>query len=831
MYQNIGQLIEKTAEKFGDATFIEIKRRLRIERYSFSEINLLSRKFVTLLKNSGVEKGDRILIWGPNSPEWVICFFGALRSGVVVIPVDFATTNETVEKFISQTEPKKIFLSKIVPSLPNSFQNKVTYLEDVMRDISSLDIAHDPKVEPDELAEILFTSGTTGFPKGVKLLHKNILAGIEGVEQTFPVSPRLRSLSILPLSHIFEQITGLLVPYSSGATVVYLTRINPVTIVKGLRRHRITSLLVVPRILHLLLLSIERKLEKENRLWVFKLLLGISKLVPSFYLRKLLFFPLHQEFGGKLDFFACGGAPLESTIGKTWERMGFRVYQGYGSTETAALTTVNLVGGSKIALAGKVAPQIEIKIAPDGEVLVKGQSVFPGYWNNEEKTTQAFDNSWYKTGDIGKLDKYGWLQLLGREKFRIVLPDGRKVYPEDVEVKLNNHPKIKDSCVLGLEDQGETVLHAVILTDYPQDLRQIITEINKRLESSQQISHFSAWPATDFPRLRTLKVDRAAVEKVVSSNLQGQFQKEESEKEKEKLDRVTELVAQIAEIDPAQISKETNLVVDLKFDSLLRVELISAFEEELGALVDEAKITPETTVGKLKQIVSQSEIVVERKRSPWPRSLFIVKIRTALQNFVIFPLHAFFTPLKVSGKENLSNISDPAIFFINHLGPHDMLVPLRLLSSARREKIAIAADSKGWNRFLAGFFMELLADAYPFVKEGSGIRESLEFTGELIDNGYSLLIAPEGRFSPTGNLQSFRKGTGLLAVEFGIDLVPIKIDKNYQKVFPEMGGRVWELFPKKRKQIEVKIGKSLNFSRDTNYDSATEKMEEAMRTL
>jgi len=830
MFQNLGQLINHSSEKFGGDISLETKRRLRVDRFSFTQIDQLSKKFSTFLKSSGLLKGDRILIWAPNSVEWVICFFGAVRIGCVVVPVDFRTTTETIHKFIEQTEPKKIFVSKVTSISSNSINGDVIFLEGLLTKLNNLKPTTNNNVDPEDLAEIVFTSGSTGFPKGVKLTHGNLIASVDSLGKSFPVSRDLKLLSILPLSHIFEQVAGLLLPYMVGAKVVYLTRINSVTIMKGLKRHKITCLLVVPQILHLMLLSIERHLEKEIKLSLFRNLQKISAYLP-FGLRKILFLKIHMEFGGKLKFFACGGAPLETGVGKVWEAMGFKIYEGYGSTETAALSTMNLLGGRKIGYAGKPLAGVDIKISDDGEVLVKGPSVFKGYWRNKQKTVEAFKDDWYKTGDIGRIDEDGFLYLFGREKFRIVLPDGRKVYPEDIEKKLNDHPKIKDSCILGLRSEDITYIHAVVLTDSPEDIRETISDVNKDLESSQQITHFSIWEGSDFPRLRTLKVDRGAVEKVITSDTNNLLKKEEEEKERIKLDEITKLIAQLAEVFPTKLSDETNLAIDLKFDSLKRIELISALEEELGIAVDESMINSETTVGQVKKFSKQERVANERIRSTWPRKSIIVLLRMFLQDAVIFPLHAIFAPIKCSGKENLEKISEPAVFFINHLGPHDMVIPLRLLPREKRRRIAIAADAKGWNRLGEGFFLELLADAYPFVKEGSGIRESLEFTGELLDSGFNLLIAPEGKFSPDGSLQPFRDGTGLLGVEFGADMIPIKIGSSYREIFPNLNGKIGELIPRRRRLINVKIGKPLRFSESVDYNLATKKMEEVMRKL
>ena len=478
---NIGEFLVGKTDKYAFHTFAEITKGYRTERYTFFEINRFSQQVAAYLQKQNIIKGDRIVLWGSNSPEWVICFFGALRCGVVAVPIDARISYETAKKYIYQTKPKLLFISKQI-SFPKDGQKRpIIFLEEIKTQITFLTPIKDAVVEPNDLAEIIFTSGTTGSPKGVMLTHKNILTSIAAFYQSFVITPEFKLLSILPLSHIYEQIVGLFLPIQGGASVVYLIRVNSTTIMKAFRRHHITAILVVPRILHLLLEKISQQAEKQHLGDQFNALMGLSHFIPSRSIRSLLFLPVHRQFGRNLQIFVSGAAPLEENTGKAWERMGFTVYQGYGSTETTALTAINLTGGSRLAYAGKAAPQTEIIIAKDGEVLVKGPAVFPGYWRDEAKTRQQFQKNWYKTGDIGYLDQDDWLYLYGREKFRIVLPDGSKVYPEDIERKLNSNPKINDSCVLGLEEQGEKMVHAVLLTDFPQEAHSIITQVNKSL--------------------------------------------------------------------------------------------------------------------------------------------------------------------------------------------------------------------------------------------------------------------------------------------------------------------------------------------------------------
>jgi len=835
-FENFNQVIEFGLAKYRSRFAFEIKRGLKIDRFTFDQVDRLSKKFASFLTDHNVGKGDRILIWGPNSPEWVICFFGALRLGVIVVPVDLQTLPEVTDRFIAQTKPKLLFIANSVDFTPAKQKNlPILALEDLTAAIEKLKEKEVVEVVPDDLAEIIFTSGSTGFPKGVEINHKNLATSAQVLVNYFPIFKRFTFtlLSVLPLSHIFEQVSDLMLPWIFGYKVVYLERQNSVTIIRALRRHKINGMFAVPQILKVLRLSMKRKLERAGYLPLFNFLLVLSKFIPSVLVRRLLFVPIHNQLGGRLLFVFSGGAPLEPKVAKTWERMGILVFQGYGATETTALTAVNFIGGTKIALVGKAMPSVELKLSPDGEIMVRGPQISAGYWQDKAKTAEAFEDGWYKTGDVGVIEPSGFLRLAGRAKFRIVLEDGQKVYPEDVEAKLNDHPDVKDSCVLGLNIAGHVVLHAVVLTKARQNLHRIVAEVNEELEPHQKIMEYSAWPGEDFPRLRTLKVDRLVVQRFVEGGMGTSALDIQKEEENSRASRLAKMIAQVCQVPLEDITDEKQMVLDLKLDSLRRVELLSAIEQDFGAEIEESKISDETTFGDLKILIAESEHhgVRERKRNNWPRWSPVVLFRLIIQQF-LFAYHAFFLPLEVSGKENFQKISYPAIFFVNHIGPMDMFVALRLIPPGRRARVFIAADSRIWKYPLAGFLTELLIGAIPLVKKGEGIRESLEYTAEMIDNGYSLLIAPEGEVSEDGSLQPFRPGTALLAVELGLQAVPVKIDPDYRLTFPSLHGLPQEFLPHRfRHKIKVKIGQPLKFERGTSYDQATLKMYEEMKKL
>ncbi len=513
-------------------------------------------------------------------------------------------------------------------------------------------------------------------------------------------------------------------------------------------------------------------------------------------------------------------------LAQKWENLGIEVFEGYGATETTAALTINTPTAKKLGSVGKPLPGTEIRIDPEtSEILAHGPNISPGYFEDEEKTKAVFKDGWYRTGDVGKLDKDGFLYITGREAFRIVLPNGQKVYPEDLEKKLNAHPLVVESCVVGVKQEEGEVVHAIVITKYPEKLESIIKDVNQKLASHEQIMEWSKWREDDFPRTPILKIDRRKVAEAVSG---VQLTKEVARIETQ--DKLIGLISQVAKTLPAKIKEDSTLAGDLKIDSLGRVELLSLIEQDFAVAIPETAINPQTTTRDLRKFIQESPAVAEEiPINEWNYLPWVAKIRTFLQNVLVFPLHALFVPLDVYGKENLKNIKLPAIFYFNHIGIMDGLCVLRILPKTIREKLVIAATSDLWQDYRKNW-VQFLGGGFPFDKKEK-IKASLELTGEFLDKGFGLLLAPEGTFSKDGSLLKFKPGIGFMAVEMQVPVIPIKIDPNYLKIFPPMEESFWENIPKKREKIFIKVGKPLSFSKGTSYEQASKKMQQALDML
>ncbi len=480
--------------------------------WSYAELGDSARRVAAYLRGFGVSKGDRVVIWGASRPEWVAGFFGIQWLGAIAVPLDTRSPEDLLTRIESETQPKHMLIGKEQAAALKQRHAPHTLLDDLREKASTAQPLTDggPNVAPDDIAELVFTSGTTGNPKGVILAHRNIAANALMSADAVPPTPKNRVLSILPLSHMFEQTGGLFTPMVGGASLTYISSLRPDVIFDALTTHRITNMSCVPQVLQLFKDGIEREVRRQNKMGQFEKLRAVSKRLPL-AARRLLFRKVRQRMGGAFDFFVVGGAFLDPDLARWWESLGFKVIQGYGMTEASPVVSSNRLNDRDAESVGKPVKGVEIKIADDLEILVRGDNVSPGYWNNPQATADAFENGWYKTGDLGQFDKTGRLRLRGRKKNMIVLSNGMNVYPEDLERALTADPRVKDAVVLGLTKGQDVEIHAVLLTTEPEGAPDAVKAANAMLSAHQHIHGFTVWPDEAFPLTPTLKPKRADI--------------------------------------------------------------------------------------------------------------------------------------------------------------------------------------------------------------------------------------------------------------------------------------------------------------------------------
>jgi long-chain acyl-CoA synthetase len=774
----------------------------------------------------------------------------ALRAGAIIVPLDVNSTAEFAAKIAERTRASAVLVTTQTKERAATLGLPIHEMEQLVDLARGKAPLPKPDVSPDDLAEVMFTSGTTGEPKGTMLTHRNLLSNAIAATQIFPIGPSQRLLSFIPLSHIFEQGPGFFCVLVAGASVVYPTSRQPAVIRRTFKERKVSMILITPAAVRSLFIAIERKAEQDGKAELFARFRRIARRLPM-GLRRLLFTTVHRQFGGRFRYIVSGGAALDPAIGEAWRELGVDVLQGYGLSETSPALTFNRLDRNRFGSVGVPVPGIEIKIADDGEVLAHGPNIFKGYWENDEATHAAIDEQgWFHTGDLGTFDEDGFLWLHGRKKDMIALPDGLKVYPEDIENIIANDPRIQElatpvrptlAIVVGLERPATSEggaeplhVHAVFVEPKdPQAVAAIVRSANEKLSGAQQIRGWTIWPDEQFPTTPTQKVKkREVIERILTLGKSEPLPRPVSALARE-LSEVEKLIAQTANVPADRVFSDAQLSADIGLDSLGRVDLLGVIEEELGVYIDDAALPPSATVAELERMVAAA-----RDNKPdtgifgWPLSPFIRSIGLILQQFLLWPLVRIFYSVKITGTEKLEGLKGPVMFAPNHCLHWDNGIILTSIPVAWRWKLAVAAaaDDVFGNR-LNGIFSAVLANAFPLAREGA-IRKSLELLGARLDRKFSVLIYPEGKLTIGGPTQPFKSGTGLIAVEGGTPVVPMKLKIGNVSILDHID-RKWEPFRSNgwRGKVEVVFGDALYFPAGTAPQDATNQLQAAVAAL
>ncbi|HUG95524.1 MAG TPA: AMP-binding protein, partial [Pleomorphomonadaceae bacterium] len=507
--ETVLELVQDSVKRFDRRPFLIIRPGFRTRTTRYRDLGRLVPRVARVLRDRGLQPGDRAIIWAVNRPEWGITFLGAVHAGIVLVPLDVRSAPDFAAKVAAKMRAGLVLASAQTAAQAAGLGLPVLLIErvpDLARRAEPLPAAD---IGPDDLVEVVFTSGTTGEPKGAMLTHGNIASNAQALLKVFPLGPKERMLSVLPLSHMFEQSPGFLAPMHAGASIVYPVSRQPSVLLRTFRDFKVSILLIVPQGLKLLDNAIERKVDQGGKRATFEKLHRWAPHVPRF-VKRLLFRPVLRSFGGRLHTIGIGGAAMDPDLGRRWADMGLDVLQGYGATELGPLVSFTRKERNRIGSVGEVIPGVEMRIASDGEVLVRGPNVFAGYWEDPEKTAEAIDaQGWYHTGDIGEISPEGFLTLRGRKKDMLAMPDGTKVYPEDIEAVLAKDERIQDATVVGFPIGPNLKIHAVFVVEdgeAPELVEAVVRDANAKLGAHQQIRSHSLWAEDDFPRTHTLKV-------------------------------------------------------------------------------------------------------------------------------------------------------------------------------------------------------------------------------------------------------------------------------------------------------------------------------------
>ena len=834
------------------AEFLVYDDGYRRRSYTYGEVGRAARGFARKLNAAGLQKGDTVVFWGENRPEWLACYWGCLVAGIIVVPLDYRSSAEFVARVRTLVHARVVLIGDEVQASSDAggFDGAEQWR------FSDVDWRCDGPMPAlptsrDDVVQIIFTSGATAEPKGVVIRHGNVLANIVPVEREItkyrryarPFHP-LRFLNLLPLSHMFGQSMATTIPPMVCGTVVFTRSFHPHDLLRLIHARRVSVVVCVPKILDVLREHVARAFPESME----PPPTGIS--IPGRWWR---YRRVHFAFGAKFWAFIVGAAPLPPELEEFWRRMGFAVIQGYGLTETAPIVTLNhpfkkrKEGSVGTPLAG-----VEVRIADDGEILVRGENVTSGYYVDtahspepnaeapetgdngpETKDDDVFDaDGWLHTGDIGERDAEGRLFIKGRKKEMIVTPDGLNVFPEDVERTLNELPGVRESAVVGVARDGEERVHAVLVLESGIDVNTIVRDINVRVQDHQRIRSASIWPAATLPRTEgTRKLKRAAVREWVAAGEQPL-----------KMEGGGTLEALIARFAGGRDVSGATTLDDLGLSSLERVELMVALEDRFQTRIDEAHFADARSVDELKRLVEQGSSL-EDVEPPldfptWNRAWPVRVVRRLSLATWILPLARLFAQTRVEGLDHLANLDRPVIFASNHQSHMDVPVILAALPGRWRAHLAPAMlkefftahfhpKDHTWQQWFTNSLNYYLAcfyfNTFPIPQREAGARHTLRYMGELTGDGWSILIFPEGVRAATGDIKPFRGGVGMIASRLEVPVVPVRLDGLDRVLHP-----TWRMARPGR--VRVAFGAPLRL-RGEDYAALAQQVEEQVRSL
>ncbi len=864
-HKSFCQLIIDAAESHCDKIAMRIVGEENDGKYTYGEMLDQVRSIAFRLEKENINFGDRVALISENHPRWAVAYYGILFRGAVCVPIDPHGEIETVTNFIENSEAKMAFIGeefiKDFRAIEERLGRKIPAV--VLRQIESSngfqsfdDWATTPRpadfdskptpAKPEDLAQLTYTSGTTGTPKGVPLTHSNIYHEAAGCQEVMHLSETEVVLSVLPLFHVFAQVVNLWVIASIGGSVYYVKELAPAELTRAFETKEITLLTGVPRLWYLFHKKIFDNVAQQS-IVVRTLFDKLLKL--NFYLRenfnvnlgRKFFGKVHDGFGGKLKTTISAGSRFDEKIARDYHALGITMIQGYGLTETTGAVSCTRFEDNVVGSVGKAINYSETKIGElndegAGEVLIKGKMVFSGYYKNPEATKEAFTtDGWFRSGDLGKFDERGNLHIVGRSKDVIVLPNGKNIHPEDLEVHYSKTPMVGEMCILGVKDEssnlaGAEKLVAVVVPDFEymkknsianarEAIRHEFDDLGRELPEYQRVRE-TIVRAEPLPRTATRKVRRFEVAKEIAD---GKFASSDAPLVK-KLEftgedtalmnqpigkQLTKLVRQNSEQAEAEtIHPAMSLEIDLGLDSLSRAEVFAGLEQAFSIEFDGDEAANALTV---KEVIELTEKhagganaaivetdfnwgkIVRESDDRMPEVQGILKSRTFGMGLVFIVFKIFnlvariFFRLEVSGKENLAALKRPYLVAPNHQSYLDpFLVTSQYTFDDFKNSFAVGAS-----QFFESSFMQSLAaflNTVP-IDADTQLLKAMKAGAVGLKHGKILNIFPEGARAFDGELHEFKKGAAILAVELDVPIVPVALDGFY-KVLGRSSGKI-----------------------------------------
>ena len=799
-----------------------------VEEYSYREVVEQSRRVAASLVASGIVAGDRVGILMDNCPHWVFALLGVLRIGGVGVPLSTLLPASSVRRVAGHSGCRLVFtdqpnLDTTLKALERSDISVVATVDDeaVQEWETFLKLGDGgewtPSHSPDGTAVLMYTSGTTGEPKGVQITASGISQDICGIVEQLELSPDHRILSVLPFSHVLPLVANGLGALAAGCGVVFLTAISPQRIVEAFKRHRITFFVCVPQFFYAVHKRIFGQVAELG--WaqrkIFGLLMGLSRAMENPRLSRRLFSKIHRSIGPQLDLLITGGSRFEPRIAEDFRALGYTMVQAYGLTETSAAATITPVGRNAVGTVGLPLRGVSVRIdSPNesgvGEVCIAGPVLMAGYYLDPEATDEAIREGWLHTGDLGKLDEHGNLTLTGRSKDVIVLASGKNIYPEEVEEHYEKCPYIKEMCVMGMPETAGPgdILHGVVVPDLDEFRKRKQTAIadmiryelenrSKELASFMRV-HSLTVRNEALPRTVTRKLKRFQIyEEEAASSQSGKSHEREAQDDERLTEGTGKTVAEAiraAKPNLGALEPDMNFDLDLGFDSLGRVELLAEIEAELGVEIPEETLNQILTIGELVGALEAARGIERSGPRRWKEKLtsdgdeelarqYIPDSRASL-TFFGFPTIRLLGMLakipfrtRVRGLEKLP-ASAPFIICPNHVSYLDPFLLCSVLPFRVIRDILIL----GYTDYFEGPIMRHLGNSVNIVPvdPNANLTRAMQVAAVGLRKNRILLVFPEGERSFDGNLTDFRKGASILSVELDVPIVPVGISGTFE---------------------------------------------------
>ena len=776
------------------------------KQFSFADLIPTSTSYKELMQKTNPQ---RVMIFSENRPEWIFAFYGAWMNDATAVPVDMMSSASEVNYMVNDCRPEIIFSSKDRSKILQEALENINYQPEVFI-FDELNELPDP-IEPHELivedfnktAVIIYTSGTTGSPKGVMLSFENLEANMIAVSEDIKIYSRdERVMILLPLHHIFPLLGTMTVTFYTGATGYMAPSITSEAIIKTLQEHKITIMIGVPRLYEMMRKGIMGKISESK---LASRLFSMAKFINSRKFSKTLFKTVHKKFGGELKYMVCGGAPLDAAVANDFKTLGFEMLEGFGMTEAAPMISFTRPGKWKIGAAGQLMPCTKVEIR-DGEIVASGKNIMQGYYNRPEETDEVIKDGWLYTGDLGEVDKNGYLKITGRKKEIIILSNGKNINPSPIEAQLTESIEgIKEVGVLLHNDK----LHAIIHPDDEYFKTKGINDLNEHFKNqlnelyNNKVAPYKKIPRftlidENLPRTRLEKLQRFKLEELLTRGSSGKKSDFNEEYKEYKIIKTF-----LEEYKNTQISPNDNIDFDLSLDSLDKVTFQSFIESSFGVDLKMDKFKNFPNVLKLAEYVSEKKNKIRIESVNWSKILK-EKIHVKLPKSSIFGQFStkatkyFFKVYfryKIKGIENIP--SGPCIFTSNHQSYLDGF----FIASALRRKTFKRTLFYAKEKHLRRRWLKALAKNNNIIvmDYDNDLKLSIQKMAESLRLDKNVVIFPEGTRTKDGSLGTFKDTFAILSKELNLPIVPVVIDGAFNTL--PRGSR----FPKPFKEIQVEF--------------------------